>query len=148
MLVDCCFGGGVFPACTLSFRQSKYRMVQRRNDRRCARIGTDRQGSSASKTAPRIPSTAGNLTSDIVTTHAAMGWSSDAAGVGQKEALREQRSFAFCAVFFFCRSCVFANSYLENHQPPEARTTTDILRLYQYFLVVFSDLAYGGDKVV
>ena len=54
----------------------------------------------------------------------------------------------FLCSFFFCRSCVFANSYLENHQPPEARTTTDILRLYQYFRMVFSDLAYGGDKVV
>jgi hypothetical protein len=56
--------------------------------------------------------------------------------------------FVVIVPFFFERFVFFATAYLDNHQPPEARTTTDLFRPHQYFRVVCSDLAYGGDKLV
>ena len=62
---------------------------------------------------------------------------------------------AVLPLLFFCRrffvrlfSVLFARAYLENHQAPEDRTTTDMLQFDEYFRVVFLVLMYGGDKVI
>lgn len=71
---------------------------RRRAERNCA----DKQGSLASKITPNTPSKASNLTSDVVTARAALGWSSDKAGADQKEV---QLRAAFRVAFFFAFFC-------------------------------------------